>query len=75
MSEARNEVEWECFEDTSYYNLWAVRPVGEREWGKCFHLVNGDEARALTALLTKYAVAWPEPRVEAQTPNGTGQMK
>jgi hypothetical protein len=50
--------DWECFEDTSYYNLWAVRPVGEREWGKCFHLVNGDEARALTALLTKYAVAW-----------------
>jgi hypothetical protein len=67
MSKARSEggrpVEWECFKDTSYYNFWAVRPVGQREWGKCFHLVQAEEARALTALLTKHAVAWPaEPQ-------------
>ncbi len=42
---------WECFSDSAYYDMWAVRPVGERRWGHCFHLPSQDEAEGLTALL------------------------
>ncbi len=48
---AQEPAEWECFEDTSYYNMWAVRPVGEMQWGKCFHLANNAEAETLCAVL------------------------
>lgn len=42
---------YECFQDRSYYDMWCVRRVNEREWGKGFHLVNGDEAAALRDML------------------------
>lgn len=44
---------WECFEDAAYYDLWAVRPVGERGWGvNTFHLRTRQEAEGLVALLS-----------------------
>lgn len=46
---------YECFRDASYYDMWFVRRVNEREWGKGFHLVNGDEAAALRDLLNTRA--------------------
>ena len=42
---------YECFQDRSYYDMWCVRRVNEREWGNGFHLVNGEEAAALRDLL------------------------
>jgi hypothetical protein len=42
---------WECFQDDSYYDMWCVRQVDKRAWGEGFHLINGEEAEALTAML------------------------
>lgn len=48
-------MEWECFSDPAYFDLWCVRRVGEREFGSGFHLVNGGEATDLCDLLNSYA--------------------
>ena len=48
MSES---VQWECFSDAAYFDMWCVREVGERRFGHGFHLVNGDEAKGLCDLL------------------------
>jgi hypothetical protein len=50
---------WESFCDESYYGLWAVRPVGERRWGCCFHLQAQEEAEGLARLLTSNQVLSP----------------
>ena len=44
---------WECFCDESYYGLWAVREVGERRWGSCFHVQTMAEGEGLRDLLNK----------------------
>lgn len=44
---------WEAFRDAAYFNMWCVRPVGERQFGRGFHLVNGDEAKDLADLLAE----------------------
>lgn len=44
-------IEWEFFCDRSYYDLWAVRPVGEKRFGYCFHLHAKEEAEGLRNLL------------------------
>lgn len=40
---------WECFCDISYYDLWAVRPEGDRDFNSqyLFHVQNKDEAERL----------------------------
>lgn len=44
--------EWDYFCDISYYNLWAVRPIHETQWGEnTFHLNSPEEAKALCELL------------------------
>lgn len=48
---------WEAFLDESYYDLWAVRPVGERRWGHCFHLIRKEEAEALRDELNRLTQA------------------
>lgn len=50
---------WECFSDPAYYDMWCVREVGNRNFREGFHLVNGDEARGLVALLNAQPVASP----------------
>ena len=44
---------WECFRDESYYGLWAVREVGEKRWGHCFHVQTKEEADGLRDLLNE----------------------
>lgn len=56
---------YECFQDRSYYDMWCVRRVNEREWGKGFHLVNGEEAAALRDLLNTRAVNSHHDLIEA----------
>ena len=48
-------MKWETFSDASYYDMWCVRPVGERNFGHGFHLMNGDEAKGLCELLEAQA--------------------
>lgn len=42
---------WECFCDEAYYQMWAVREVGEKRFGYCFHLNSREEADGLTQIL------------------------
>lgn len=44
---------WETFSDPSYFDMWCVRRSDERVFGQGFHLVNGDEAKELCALLNR----------------------
>lgn len=40
-------VTWEAFCDTSYFDMWCVRKVGEKTFGQGFHLVNKEGAEQL----------------------------
>jgi hypothetical protein len=47
--------QWEWFSDPAYYDLWAVRPIGDKDFGssKLFHVQTEHEAKALCDILTK----------------------
>lgn len=47
---------WECFCDESYFGLWAVRIVGERRWGYCYHVQTKDEAEGLMNTLNELEI-------------------
>ena len=44
---------WELFQDINYYDMWAVRPVGDRDFNspQCFHFNKYDDAVAFKALI------------------------
>ena len=42
---------YEAFCDASYYDMWCVRPVGERTFGAGFHVLNEKSATELKAHL------------------------
>jgi len=46
-------MKWECFCDEYYYRLWAVREVGEKRWGHCFHVQTQQEGEGLRNLLNE----------------------
>ncbi len=46
---------FEVFCDICYYDQWAVRPVGEKRWGHCYHLPSKEEAEGLAKELTLLA--------------------
>jgi hypothetical protein len=54
--------QWECFSDMAYFDMWAVRPVGETKWGACFHVPSREEAEGLRDLLNKLSA--PDDRVK-----------
>ena len=47
-----NRIEWEVFADMSYYDMWAVRPVGDTDMNspRLFHFVFEKDAREFAAL-------------------------
>ncbi|WP_242136949.1 hypothetical protein [Sphingomonas sp. TREG-RG-20F-R18-01] len=45
------EPTFECFRDTSYYDMWCVRPIANREFGQGFHVVRQEEAERLRDVL------------------------
>ena len=42
---------WETFRDRSYYDMWAVRMVGDRTFGQGVHVMTQAEAEGLRDLL------------------------
>lgn len=48
-------VQWECFCDAAYWDMWAVRPVGDRDFSspQLFHVANEVRAMQLVALLNE----------------------
>jgi len=59
---------WECFRDPAYFDMWCVRRGGEREFKSGFHLLNGDEAVSLCALLNASVGTHPEGGDAKQAP-------
>lgn len=43
---------WEHFCDPAYFDMWAVRRTGERDFRKSFHVPSQAEAAALADILT-----------------------
>lgn len=61
----REPVAWEHFRDESYFDLWCVRPTGERAFGVGFHVSTEAEAIALVETLAGKASPRPEAVEEA----------
>lgn len=55
MKENSNKTKWEMFNDPSYYDMWAVRPVGDKDFNspRLFHFTMEDDARKFMSLLDK----------------------
>jgi hypothetical protein len=55
-------VKWEMFHDPGHYDMWAVRPVGDRDFNspRLFHLPSESEARLLMTLLDTAHCAVPQ---------------
>jgi len=53
------KVEWEVFLDRSYYDMWAVRPVGDKEFDspRLFHFDSEVDSRDFLRLVNKASVA------------------
>lgn len=76
QTEARAIARYEVFADPSYYDLWAVRPVGEQSFNATIHAASHADAEAIaTALAAKdaeLAEAWQryvdanEARIDAE---------
>lgn len=49
---------WEIFCDESYYGLWAVRQVGDKDFNsqELFHVMSKNEAEALANILNDYSI-------------------
>jgi hypothetical protein len=52
MAMAKPPPKWETFCDRAYYDMWAVRMVGDRTFGQGIHVLTQAEADALRDLLT-----------------------
>lgn len=60
---------WECFRDEAYYGMSCVRRIGEREFGRGFHVSTLEEAEELTCILNdlerdKRRLGWLDKRLD-----------
>lgn len=48
-------MKWEIFCDTSYYDLWCMRPVGDKDFNSplSFHFAKKEDAEALLEIVNK----------------------
>ena len=55
-------MKWEVFCDLSYFDMWAVRPVGDRDFNspRLFHFASESDARKFAELAEKAIVAMPK---------------
>lgn len=51
--------DWEMYLDLSYFDMWAVRPVGDKDFNspRLFHFSRREEADSFLALVQKSTVA------------------
>lgn len=61
MSEAAPKVEWEIFNDPSYYDMVAVRPVGDNDFNspRLFHFGSREDAETFKVFVEKAVIAVP----------------
>jgi hypothetical protein len=55
-------MKWEYFLDSSYFDMWAVRPVGNRNFYTTMHVPTEEQARNLTELMNSES-PWEEENV------------
>lgn len=57
-------VKWEIFLDKSFYDMWAVRPKGDKDFNspRLFHFIHKEEAEKLKELLEKSHCAVPNKK-------------
>jgi hypothetical protein len=46
-------VKWEMFQDKAFHDLWAVRPIGDRDFNspRLFHFMYEEEAKEFKRLV------------------------
>lgn len=61
MSKNKYNVKWEVFMDFNFFEMWGVRPVGDKDYNspRLFHFVFREDADALQVLLNKAHCAVP----------------
>ncbi len=61
MAKVKTNVKWEVFPDDSFFNMWAVRPVGDKDFNspRLFHYASKEDADKLKELLEKAHCAIP----------------
>lgn len=54
-------INWEIYCDRLFYNIWAVRPVGDTDFNslRLFHMTTRNKAEALQTLLSEAHCAVP----------------
>ena len=52
-------MKWEIFNDDSYYNMWAVRPVGDKDFNspRLFYFAKKVDAEAFKELAEKAIIS------------------
>ena len=66
-------VEWEMFYDIGYYDMWAVRPIGDKSMNspRLFHFAKEDDARKFLSLIHKSNHGNPSNALGVENENGT----
>ena len=56
------KVKWEFYQDPSYFDMWAVRPIGDKDFDspRLFHVKTREIAITLTGILNDCDCAVPE---------------
>lgn len=60
-SKEKNGVDWECFMDHSFHDMWAVRPLGDKDYysPRLFHFVSMKDALMFKGLIERSYHAIP----------------
>jgi hypothetical protein len=61
MAKEKYGVKWEVFLDDNFFDMWAVRPIGDKNLNspRLFHYVYKEDAEKLKELLDKSHCAVP----------------
>ena len=51
----KSNVKWELFCDAAFYDMWAVRPKGDKDFNspRVFHFVRKEDAEKFLELISK----------------------
>lgn len=64
-------IEWEIYQDESYYHMWAVRPVGDTDFNspRLFHFNTKEQAEAFVQAVKPANIAIEQKEVNKEREN------
>jgi hypothetical protein len=64
MSKSKFSVKWEYFFDDAFFDMWAVRPIGDKDFNspRLFHFILKEDAENLKDLLNQSHCAIPKTK-------------